>query len=287
MRSHAPAEPGAFIGCCTRRWSASGGVNRPLRGGLNSSLPCGTGWVIQYAISLAFGSWSLSKIRPPPCSTLQQQRLGEQAALRRRADAPTSPAPSRSSCTCRWRGSTSGVFAGSARSTACAAGTTRKRAAGAVDVVVAARAGAGVGRQRAAAVDLQLRQEDRVDALLEVGEGQLLARHLQRVLDVGRVVEGVRRRRRRPPGRRRPVRQRPRAGAATDRSSWCRTSGARSSSRWRCSWRCPPAAPPWSGRRAGRVRHGRRPAQQVVAGGRCRCRRSSTASRCSRPRRCR
>eukprot|EP01136_Pigoraptor_vietnamica_P044445 Opistho-1_new@21206 len=49
--------------------AGSAGVNMLLPATLNSSWPCGEGWPIQYCSSLTFGSWSFSKIRPPPCST--------------------------------------------------------------------------------------------------------------------------------------------------------------------------------------------------------------------------
>ncbi len=121
------------------------------------------------ASACAFGSSSVGKISPPPCSTpvtsgLASRRLCEAEPMTPR------PAPSRSSCTCRWCGSRRACCRIGQVDVGAASGTTRNAPPVPVDGVVAARAGAGVGRDRAVQRDLQLGEEDRVDALLEVGE---------------------------------------------------------------------------------------------------------------------
>ncbi len=145
---------------------------------------------------------------------------------------------------------TSAVLAGSARSTACALCTTRKAPPVPLTLSWQPDAGAGVGRDHAALVDLQLRQEDRVDALLEVARTTASARRLAGGFWTSRVVQRVA----------------AAAAAARDRGERWRASGspAHASSCVQSSWRrhpggdpardrgvarrCRPAAPAWPGR---------------------------------------
>ena len=173
-----------------------------------------------------------------------------------------------------------------------------KGAAGAGLVGVAAGAGAGVGRGDRVGRDLQLRDEDRVDALLEIGERARcwpVAVASGLAIDSG-LSKGL------PEEPPQPARRNTIAAAAwaaagrrpaTRAKAWAvqvrfdkdirQQPVRRSSWRSRCSWRCRPAGSRWCcrSRPAGAAR------STACSGGSsrpgCRCSRSSTASRCSRP----
>ena len=58
-------------------------------------------------------------------------------------------------------------------------------------IFLASRAGAAVGRDHTIHIDLQLCFQNRVDALLEIGERELAARRARRVAHIGWVAQGV------------------------------------------------------------------------------------------------
>jgi hypothetical protein len=161
---------------------------------------------------------------------------------------------------------TSVVLAGFDRSTCWL--PNNRSAPGAGGVVVAAGCSAGIGRDHTVLVDLQLLDEDRRHALLEVDERQLLPARRRRVLHRRWVIERIAFATMRPAlsgqaGHDRAGR--PGARDQTRGGSRRAASGADPGGD-RVVAGLPAGSTAVAGRSAGRMRHCRRPLQQCIRG---------------------